>query len=159
MNEKINELKEDVAGELIAIEETVMRLTQIRVEFQSVKENYTFEPAIGTYLMNFYNGIENVLKRISKSYYTISVLKSPQWHKELLDLSFQPPKGKAAVFSPEVVEQCCSTRRGYPECGRCDGYDSCCHPLPARLLARRFRVHRKDPVAACRVRAVRRYRS
>jgi len=46
---------------------------------------------MGTYLMNFYSGIENILKRISKEYY-LTVPKGESWHKELLILSSNPPK-------------------------------------------------------------------
>ena len=42
--------------------------------------------AIGTFLHNVYNGIENILKQILKEK-NIKVLKSESWHKDLLNLS------------------------------------------------------------------------
>ncbi len=54
--------------------------------------------------MNFYNGIENILKRISKEYY-LTMPKGESWHKELLVLSFNPPKGKIPILNQGIVER------------------------------------------------------
>ena len=59
---------------------------------------------MGTYLMNFYNGIENILKRICKEYYLI-LPKGESWHKELLILSYKPPEGKIPIFNRETIER------------------------------------------------------
>ena len=40
--------------------------------------------ALGTFFHNFYNGIENILKRVLFAK-NISVQKSPTWHKDLLE--------------------------------------------------------------------------
>ncbi|MBM3710325.1 MAG: hypothetical protein FJW61_07900, partial [Actinobacteria bacterium] len=69
MKDEYKELKEDVSDEKKAIDETLERLLSARNEFDSKERNYLIEPAMGTYLMNFYNGIENILKRITKGYY------------------------------------------------------------------------------------------
>lgn len=42
--------------------------------------------AIGTFLHNIYNGIENILKQILKAK-DVEVPKSDTWHKDLLNLS------------------------------------------------------------------------
>ncbi len=42
--------------------------------------------AIGTFLHNIYNGIENILKQVLKIK-DIKIPKSDTWHKELLDFS------------------------------------------------------------------------
>jgi len=54
--------------------------------------------------MNFYNGIENILKRITKEYY-LAMPKGESWHKELLILSSKPPLGKIAVFNQNLAER------------------------------------------------------
>ena len=69
MKGEYEELREDVLDEEKAIEETLEKLYEVRHNFDAHKEDYSIEPAMGTYLMNFYNGIENILKRISKEYY------------------------------------------------------------------------------------------
>lgn len=86
------------------IEETLERLHEVRNSFDPQVKDYSLEPAMGTYLMNFYNGIENILKRVSKEYYQ-TMPKGESWHKELLILSYRPPEGKAAIFSQNIIEK------------------------------------------------------
>jgi len=104
MKDQYNDLKEDVLDEENAIDETLERLYKIRNSFDSQKEDYLTEPAMGTYLMNFYSGIENILKRISKEYY-LTVPRGESWHKELLILSSNPPERKLPIFNQEIVER------------------------------------------------------
>lgn len=102
MSEKLEELKEDIAVEEKNIEETIERLRDVKNRIQNQQKDYTTEPAMGTYLMNFYNGIEHILKRICKTYYGIFPAGA-NWHREILDLSYIPPKHKIPVFSKDVV--------------------------------------------------------
>lgn len=104
MKNKFEELREDVLDEEKAIEEILKRLHKVRNRFDLQLKDYFTEPAMGTYLMNFYNGIENILKRISKVYYH-SIPKGTSWHKELLTLSYNPPKGKLEIFNKNIVER------------------------------------------------------
>ena len=55
--------------------------------------------AIGTFLHNIYNGIENILKQIA-SLKSIKIPKSESWHKDLLNLSVF--KG---IISEELSDQ------------------------------------------------------
>ena len=104
MKEQYKELKEDVLDEQKAIDETIERLLKAKESFHPQRQDYLAEPAMGTYLMNFYNGIENILKRISKEYYSIMPTGN-SWHKELLNLSYNAPKGKIAIFDQGIVEK------------------------------------------------------
>lgn len=61
MKDEYKELKEDVTDEEKAIDETLERLLNARNEFNAKNRNYLVEPAMGAYLMNFYNGIENIV--------------------------------------------------------------------------------------------------
>ena len=58
--------------------------------------------ALGAMLHSFYNGIENIFKRIAAECYD----QSPQgqaWHRELLDLMAQPGRtGRAAISQPQL---------------------------------------------------------
>ena len=103
MKKQYNELKEDVLDEEKAIDETIEKLCQIRGNFDPQKQDILTEPAMGTYLMNFYNGIENILKRISKEYYSI-IPKGNSWHKELIVLSYNAPEGKIPIFDQAIAE-------------------------------------------------------
>jgi len=67
MKDQYKELREDVLDEEKAVEETLGRLHKVRSQFDPQSKDYSTEPAMGTYLMNFYNGIENILKRIAKT--------------------------------------------------------------------------------------------
>ena len=104
MKKEYKELYEDIQDEVRAIEETLERLREVRSNFDPQIEDYSLEPAMGTYLMNFYNGVENILKRISKEYYQ-TMPKGESWHKELLVLSYSPPEGKAAIFNRNIAEK------------------------------------------------------
>ena len=65
MNEKEKaELKKDIKSEKKAIDESLKNLFQIYKQYSTQKDNFMLEAAMGTYLMNFYNGIENIIKRI-----------------------------------------------------------------------------------------------
>lgn len=109
MKEEYEELKEDVLDEQNAVDETVARLLKAKENFNPQKQDNLTEPAMGTYLMNFYNGIENILKRISKEYYSIMPTGN-SWHKELLNLSCNAPEGKIAIFDQGIVERLVSYR-------------------------------------------------
>ena len=109
MKEQYRELREDVLDEERAIEVTLTRLREIRSKFDPQAKDYSTEPAMGAYLMNFYNGIENILKRVSKEYYQ-TIPKGESWHKELLVLSANPPQGKLALFNEQVLERLHSYR-------------------------------------------------
>lgn len=102
MSKKYKQLQEDIANEQKHIEETLRCIKQIRATLPPDKDDHATEPALGTYLMNFYNGIENILKRICKVYYE-TFPAGANWHKELLDMSYMPPEEKGAIFSKEIV--------------------------------------------------------
>lgn len=109
MKEEFENLREDILGEEREIEVTVERLYKVRNQFDPQINDYVTEPAMGTYLMNFYSGIENILKRISKEYYS-TMPKGESWHKELLTSSFKPPEGKIPVFNQDIVNRLQSYR-------------------------------------------------
>lgn len=67
--------------------------------------------ALGVFLMNFYVGVENIIKRVSKDYY-LTTPKGNSWHKELLELSYNPPMGKIPVFDKNIIDKL-SPYRGF----------------------------------------------
>ena len=68
--------KENVEIALSNLNETMARNPKTVIELA----------AIGTFLHNIYNGIENILKQTLKSR-NIEIPKSGSWHKDLLDIS------------------------------------------------------------------------
>ena len=61
MKDEYKNLREDMLDEEREIEETLERLYKITSKFDPQIKDYSIEPAMGTYLMNFYNGIEKIL--------------------------------------------------------------------------------------------------
>lgn len=102
MRDEYKELKADVLDEEKLIEETLQRLTETRAKFDPQNRGYLVEPAMGTYLMNFYSGVEKIIKRIVRGYY-LTMPKGESWHRELLVLSSNPPEGKIPIFSQDIV--------------------------------------------------------
>ena len=79
MDELLREIaaeKEYIDQTFIALEEALNRQERTIVELA----------AIATFLHNFYNGVENVLKRVLQ-YKKVPLLDSPSSHKDLLDLA------------------------------------------------------------------------
>ncbi|KPQ41765.1 MAG: hypothetical protein MPEBLZ_03683 [Candidatus Methanoperedens nitroreducens] len=68
--------KENVEMALSNLNETMARNPKTFIELA----------AIGTFLHNIYNGIENILKQTLKSR-NIEIPKSGSWHKDLLEIS------------------------------------------------------------------------
>lgn len=104
MEGKYEQLKEDVLDEMEAIEQVLKDLSSLKNNLSSNKIDNTQKAAMGTFLMNFYVGVENIIKRISKEYYQYTP-KGDSWHKELLDLSHNPPQGKNPVFDKNIVDR------------------------------------------------------
>ncbi|MBI4680595.1 MAG: hypothetical protein HY753_05155 [Nitrospirae bacterium] len=104
MKDKYAQLKKDVLWEQSLIDETLSKLNKIKSVSNGDFREEMQKPAIGTYLMNFYNGIENIIKRISKEYY-VSMPKGESWHQELLVLSCNPPEGKIPILNGEILER------------------------------------------------------
>ena len=104
MKNKHSRLKEDVLREKNLINETLTKLDKIiSVRDADLQEDMK-RPAIGTYLMNFYNGVENIIKRISREYYG-RMPKGESWHQELLMQSCNPPEGKVPILTEEIVDR------------------------------------------------------
>ena len=104
MGKRIEQLKADVLDEIEAIEQVLEDLAFLKDDLESNKIDNVQKAAIGTFLMNFYVGIENIVKRISKEYYQ-TMPKGGSWHKKLLDLSHTPPQGKIPIFSQDIVDR------------------------------------------------------
>ena len=68
--------KENIEKALSNLKEAMGRKTKSIIELA----------AIGTFLHNIYNGIENILKQVLKTK-NVEIPKSDTWHKDLLNLS------------------------------------------------------------------------
>lgn len=104
MKERYEQLKADVLDEMEAVEEVLKDLSFLKNNLNSDKIDNVQKAALGTFLMNFYVGVENIVKRIGKEYYQV-MPKGSSWHKELLDLSCTPLRGKTPLFNQDVVDR------------------------------------------------------
>ncbi|MCL0095664.1 hypothetical protein M1O52_03985 [Dehalococcoidia bacterium] len=104
MQKRYEQLKADVLDEIDAVEQVLKDLSSLKNNLDSDKINNVQKAAIGTFLLNFYVGIENIVKRISREYYQ-AMPRGNSWHKELLDLSHIPPPGKIPIFTQDLVDR------------------------------------------------------
>lgn len=81
----IDALLEEITLEFSRIEDTLACLEDV-VGQRGEEEPQNHElAAIGAYLCNFYNGIENTLKRIAKAY-QVNIPGGENWHIALLEI-------------------------------------------------------------------------
>lgn len=98
MKPKYEQLKEDILFEQTQLEVVVQKMNEIKKDVAEVNI-----AAVAVYLMNFYNGIENIMKRCAKEYYKKN-LKGDDWHKQLLQQSCLEVNNKIPLFNKEIVD-------------------------------------------------------
>ncbi len=104
MKNKYEQLKSDIYDEIDAIEQTLNDLSSLKNQIALKPIDNIQKAAIGTFLMNFYVGVENIIKRICKVYYR-KIPMGSSWHKELLEISFNPPHEKLPILDKNLVEK------------------------------------------------------
>lgn len=81
---RADELKEDVAGELEHMSLIVQELVALESDVSARNPTLREKVAAAGFLSQFYNGIENILKRISK-YENVPQPEGESWHVELFE--------------------------------------------------------------------------
>lgn len=77
----------DISKQILAEKENVEKaLSNLKEAIEREKKSVVELAAMGTFLHNIYNGIENILKQILKAK-DVEIPKSDTWHKDLLNLS------------------------------------------------------------------------
>lgn len=77
----------NLSKQILAEKENIEKaLSNLKYAMEREEKSVIELAAIGTFLHNIYNGIENILKQILKSK-GIKIWRSETWHKELLDIS------------------------------------------------------------------------
>jgi hypothetical protein len=84
------ELCEEIAVELEALEATVNELVALQEDIGHGEPTVRERAAAAAFLAQFYNGIENILKRISH-YHNVPLLRGETWHIELFQRFCSPP--------------------------------------------------------------------
>lgn len=98
MKPNLGRLKKDILFEQSQIDIVISKIREIKGQITEVNV-----AALATYLMNFYNGIENLMKRCAKEYYK-KIPKGDDWHKQLLQQCCMP-NNKIPLFDKKVGDK------------------------------------------------------
>ena len=104
MNQETEKFKNDILHEIGEIEKVLENINNLNREISHSDINTNNKTAMAAYLMNFYNGIENILKRAAKDYYE-TVPTGETWHKDLLTLSSIGTKDKIPILTKDLVDK------------------------------------------------------
>ena len=80
---KPTDLRAEVAIEFGQMERVVEELAALRRDVGTGEPTYREKTAAGSFLGQFYMGVENVLKRLSK-YHGVALPEGAKWHADLL---------------------------------------------------------------------------
>lgn len=83
------ELREEIAVELESMELTVNELVALQRDLKEKEPTTREKTAAAAFLAQLYNGLENILKRIS-SYNNVSLPAGETWHVELFQRFCSP---------------------------------------------------------------------
>ena len=99
----LEELKEEVNIELESIEKVVQELSDLLGDTGNREPTVREKTAAATFLSQFYTGIENILKRISRLH-SIDLPTGETWHIELFKRFCDPPfKTLPLLFDDELA--------------------------------------------------------
>ena len=87
---KIEELREELAIELEWMDVVVKELLSLSEDIKDREPTIREKTAAAGFLAQFYNGLENILKRINR-FYGISLPVGDMWHIELFKRFCSPP--------------------------------------------------------------------
>ncbi|MGY4706934.1 ribonuclease toxin HepT-like protein [Candidatus Bipolaricaulota sp. J31] len=95
----------EIEGSLSDLDRVVREIEQVLSDIAAAEPSYRDKAAIGAFLHSFYNGIENILKRIAEEIDHAVPLGSG-WHRALLRRMASEVEGfRPAVLSGEMVEK------------------------------------------------------
>ena len=94
------ELREEIAVELESMEMIVDELVALQQDMAHREPTTREKTAAAAFLAQFYNGIENILKRIYR-YYSVSVPTGESWHVELFQSFCSPTQSEL----PQLFDQ------------------------------------------------------
>jgi len=108
---KHGELREEIAVELEAMETTVNELRALQQDVAGREPTIREKTAAAAFLAQFYNGAENILKRISR-YHNVPLPTGGAWHISLFQ-RFCPPSHPdlPALFDKNLASALAPFRR------------------------------------------------
>ena len=91
------DLREEIAVELEALEMTVNELLALHQDVAHRKPTVRESAAAAAFLAQFYSGIENILKRICR-YRNVPLPTGETWHTELFQRFCSPPQADLPIL-------------------------------------------------------------
>ncbi len=76
------QFRKEILLELENLDQLCKEVHKVLEQSRTSAPDNILKAALGTYLAQFYNGVENILKRIAKGK-SVNLPKSEQWHREL----------------------------------------------------------------------------
>ena len=105
------ELEAEIALELEAIEAIVCELIALRQDVSHREPTVREKAAAAAFLAQFYNGIENILRRVSR-YHDVPLPTGETWHIELFQRFCSPPySGLPLLFDESLSANLSPYRR------------------------------------------------
>jgi hypothetical protein len=106
-----DDLHDEIAVELEALEATVHELLALRQDVADREPTTREKTAAAAFLAQFYNGIENILKRISL-YHSVPLPSGETWHVDLFQRFCAPPyPGLPALLDEQLASDLAPFRR------------------------------------------------
>lgn len=98
----LDELKEEIEIELELMTEIINELLSLKKDISTREPTLREKTAAAAFLAQWYNGIENVLKRIYQ-YYNVPIPRGNDWHREIVKAISEPPqKGLPLLIDKEL---------------------------------------------------------
>ncbi|MBC8447526.1 MAG: hypothetical protein H8D78_07230 [Chloroflexi bacterium] len=108
---KPEELREEIAIELELMEATVQELLALQHDLVGREPTVREKTAAAAFLAQFYNGVENILKRISR-FHAIPLPTGGTWHVDLFKRFCMPPyEPLPALFNESLASALAPFRR------------------------------------------------
>jgi len=96
------ELGEEIAIELAALETIVNELLALQQDISLREPTVREKAASAAFLAQFYNGIENIPKRVSR-YHNVPLPTGETWHTELFQRFCSPPHSDLPILFDESL--------------------------------------------------------
>jgi hypothetical protein len=105
-----DDLREEIAIELEAMEQIVEELLTLQHDVARRMPTVREKTAGAGFLAQFYNGLENILKRISL-HHNVALPVSPNWHVELFQRFAAPHPDLPHLFDDKLASDLAPYRR------------------------------------------------
>ena len=99
---KLAELREEIETELEQMEIVVQEIIKLNDDTSNTEATHREKTAASAYLAQFYNGVENTLKRLSR-FYEIPLPTSSTWHIDLFRRFCAPPEKPLPLLFDEAL--------------------------------------------------------